>query len=415
MTAPARPHVTIIGSALSGNKGAAAMLESAMQTLEEKVGDVDVTLLSMYPAEDAAQNHYPNLSIVPAAPRQLGVTINLLALLYRLLPPLRPVLRKRSAAIRALTSSRVLLDQGGITFTDGREKFLLYNVASILPALFVRTPVFKCAQAIGPFTGRINRIASKVFLPRAHTIITRGRITHEYAEGLGLRNLVAGADYAFSLEMDGTERDAVAPLVDLSFFDGLPEGQGVVGICPSVVMQKKVDATGGDYAQIIADFIASLQARGRKVALIPHSVRTGTDKTHNNDLPLCRDIYSRLPATDGVLFVERELTSQQLRWLIGQCELFVASRFHAMVSSLAMAVPTVVIGWSHKYREVLEMFGAEEWAFGSDQLSAEYLGQRFAALEDRREEVKATLDAHLPDVKATSRAQADLIAAIVRG
>ena len=178
-------------------------------------------------------------------------------------------------------------------------------------------------------------------------------------------------------------------------------------------MQKKVDATGGDYAQIVADFIASLQARGRKVALIPHSVRTGTDKTHNNDLPLCRDVFARLPSSDGVLFVDHELSSQQLRWLIGQCELFVASRFHAMVSSLAMAVPTVVIGWSHKYREVLEMFGAEEWAFGSDQLSAEYLGQRFAELEGRREEVKTTLDAHLPEVKGRSRMQADLIAAIV--
>lgn len=404
-----KPRVTIIGSALSGNKGAAAMLESAMQTLEEKVGDVDVTLLSMYPAEDAAQNHYPNLEIVPAAPRQLGVTINALALLYRLLPPLRPLLRRRSRAIGALASSQVLLDQGGITFTDGREKFLLYNVASILPALFVGTPVFKCAQAIGPFRGRVNRVVSKIFLPRSRTIVTRGRITHEYATGLGLTNLVAGADYAFSLEMDGSERDAVAQVVDLSFFD-----DEVVGVCPSVVMQKKVDAAGGDYAGVIATFIDALQAQGRKVALIPHSVRTGTDKTHNNDLPLCREIVGRLSGTERVLFVDRELTSQQLRWLIGQCDLFVASRFHAMVSSLAMAVPTVVIGWSHKYREVLEMFEVEEWAFGSDQLSADYLLQRFDELAAQRDDVKARLDANLPTVKATSRAQADLIADLVR-
>lgn len=405
-----RPQVTIIGSALSGNKGAAAMLESAMQTLEERLGDVDVTLLSMYPAEDAAQNTYPNLTIVPATPKQLGVTINLLALLYFLLPPVRPVLRKRSKAIGALAGSSVLLDQGGITFTDGREKFLLYNVASILPALFTRTPVFKCAQAIGPFTNRINRITSKIFLPRMRTIVTRGRITHEYAQGLGLKNLVAGADYAFSLEMDGTERDAVAKVVDLSFL----EGGEVVGVCPSVVMQKKVDATGGDYAAVVVDFIDRLQASGRKALLLPHSVRTGTDKTHNNDLPLCRDIYARLSRKDAVLFVDRELTSQELRWLIGECDLFVASRFHAMVSSLAMAVPTVVIGWSHKYREVLEMFGAEQWAFGADKLSPSYLWEQLEALADQQDAVKATLDESLPQVKERSLMQADLIAQLVR-
>lgn len=402
-------RITIIGSALSGNKGASAMLEAAIQTLRERLDSPRFTLLSMYPAEDAAQNIYPDLEIVPAAPRQLGVTINSLALAYRLLPFLRRTLRERSASIRALAESSVLLDQGGITFTDGREKFLLYNIASILPALNVKTPVFKCAQAVGPFRNPINRRASRTFLPKAHTIVTRGRITHEFAEELGLTNLVAGADYAFSLELDGTEAAEVGAHVDLTFFEG-----DVVGVCPSVVLQKKVDGRGGDYTGQLVSFIESVRAQGKRVLLIPHSVRTGTEKTHNNDLPLCRDIHARLQPGDDLLFVDRELTSQQLRYLIGRCDLFVASRFHAMVSSLAMAVPTLVIGWSHKYREVLEMFELEEWAFGHDQLTPEHLAGRFADLAARRAEVKAKLDEHLPEVKRRSLLQADLIADLVR-
>ena len=149
--------------------------------------------------------------------------------------------------------------------------------------------------------------------------------------------------------MDGTEADSVRPLVDLDFF----ESGDVVGVCPSVVLQKKVDAREGDYAGQMVSFIERLRAAGKKVLLVPHSVRTGTDKTHNNDLPLCTEINARLAPGDDLLFIDRELSSQQLRYLIGRCSLFVASRFHAMVSSLAMAVPTVVIGWSHKYREVL--------------------------------------------------------------
>lgn len=405
------PRITIIGSALSGNKGAAAMLESAVQTLGERLGDVEFSLLSMYPAEDAAQNHYDNVEVIPAKPRQLGVTINVLALAYRLLPFLRNTIKRRSRAIRAIAESSVLLDQGGITFTDGREKFLLYNVASILPALNTGTPVFKCAQAVGPFRNPINRWASKTFLPKVRTLVTRGRITHEFAEGLGLRNLYEGADYAFSLEMSGTEAEAVAAHVDLTFFDG----GDVVGVCPSVVLQKKVDAAGGHYESQIVEFIEKLQAQGKRVMLVPHSVRTGTDKTHNNDLPLCRSIHERLSTSRDVLFIDRELSSQQLRYLIGRCGLFVASRFHAMVSSLAMAVPTLVIGWSHKYREVLEMFELEEWAFGHDQLTPGHLMERFTALEHAQQDVQAKLDAHLPEVKARSLAQADLIADLVRG
>ncbi len=404
------PHISIIGSALAGNKGASAMLESSIHTLTERIPGVTFTLFSMYPEEDRAQNPYPNLEIVPATPRQLGVTINLLALLHRILPPLRPVIRRGSRAIGALSRSSVLLDQGGITFTDGREKFLLYNVASILPALNLKVPVFKCAQAVGPFTNPINRRVSRMFLPKVRTLVTRGRITHEFAEGFGLKNLFRGADYAFSLELAGNEAAELADRLDLSFFDG----GDVVGISPSVVLQKKVDARGGDYAGQIAGFIDALTADGRKVLLVPHSARSDSDKTHNNDLPLCRNIHARLARKEQVLFPDAELTSQQLRYLIGRCGTFVASRFHAMVSSLAMSVPTLVIGWSHKYREVLEMFEAEEWAFGHDQLSPEFLGSRFADLEARRDEVQATLRRHLPEVKRVSIAQADLIAEVVR-
>lgn len=405
-----RPHITIIGSALSGNKGASAMLESSIQTLGARVPDVEFTLLSMYPREDRDQNSFDNLDIVAAAPRQLGVTINLLALLYRILPPLRPLLRRRSRAIGALTSSQVLLDQGGITFTDGREKFLLYNVASILPALFVGTPVIKCAQAVGPFEHPVNRWAARRFLPRVELLVTRGRITHSFAEGLGLRNLLAGADYAFSLELAGDEEAIAAREFDLALLDG----GSAVGVSPSVVLQKKVDARGADYVAQMATFIDEMAEAGRPVLLVPHSVRTGTDKTHNNDLPLCREIHARLTHPERVLFLDRELPSQVLRYLIGRCDLFVASRFHAMVSSLAMGVPTLVIGWSHKYREVLEMFELETWAFGHEELSSETLRARFDDLARESDAVRATLRSRLPAVKARSLAQADAIADTVR-
>ncbi|MCY7411838.1 MAG: polysaccharide pyruvyl transferase family protein, partial [Salinibacterium sp.] len=372
------PSVMIIGSALAGNKGASAMLESALATLEERLPGARFTLLSMYPTEDASQNSYSNLTILDARPLQLGVVINSLALLYRVLPPLRPLLR-RHAVIDALSEADILLDQGGITFTDGREKFLLYNVASVLPAINMKVPVFKCAQAVGPFAGRINRTVSRVFLPRMHTVVTRGRITHGMAEDLGLTNIDAGADYAFSLELVGDESE--------TFVDRLPVGFAnrgdatLVGISPSVVVQKKVEDRGGDYLSIMTGFIREQRARGNCVLVLPHSARGGSDKAHNNDLPLCRELKRRLIDDPGVFVLDSELSSQQLRYLIGLCDLFLASRFHAMVSSLAMGVPTLVVGWGHKYQEVLEMFGLEQWAMAHQELNSETLSKNFAALE----------------------------------
>lgn len=403
-------NIVIIGSALSGNKGAAAMLESAVQTLTEALGDVRFTLLSMYPEEDRRLNPYPNLDIVDADPLTLGVKINSAALAYRLLPPLRRTLRTNSPAARALAKADILLDQGGITFVDGREKFLIYNVASILPALNENVPVFKCAQALGPFENPANKAAAKVFLPKMAKIISRGAITQEHLDGLGLTNTVPGADYAFLLELTDEEKREAETQFDVGFFGDKP----VVGISPSVVMQKKIDGDGGDYVGELASFAQYLIGeRGYRVALIPHSVRTGTDKTHNNDLPMVRELAERIGASEDLLFIDTEMSSQGLRHVIGLCDLFVASRFHAMVSSLAMAVPTLVIGWSHKYQEVLDMFGLAEWAFGKDKFSQSHLRGEFDRLAANEDEVRAKLSESLPKVKAKSRVQVDEIVKIV--
>lgn len=403
--------IAIIGSALSGNKGASAMLESAIDTLGERLPGARFTLLSMYPERDAALNTYDDLEIVAADPIRLGVGINSLALLHRLLPPLRKTIRRRSRAIAALAEADVLLDQGGITFTDGREKFLLYNVASILPAFNLKTPVFKCAQAIGPFRNPVNRWAARTFLPKVHTIVTRGAITQGYADGLGLTNTFAGADYAFSLELHGDERETLEGKLGPST---MRRDRRLVGISPSVVLEKKVTAKGGDYVELMASFARRLIAAGYDVLLLPHSAREGTEKTHNNDLPLCRRISERIDDDAHVLFPDLELTSQELRYLIGLCAFFVTSRFHAMISSLSMGVPTLVIGWSHKYEEVLAMFELQEWAFGSDKATDEYVWQRFTDLVASEGEVRERLTRHLADVKRVSVTQADLIAELVR-
>jgi polysaccharide pyruvyl transferase WcaK-like protein len=179
-------------------------------------------------------------------------------------------------------------------------------------------------------------------------------------------------------------------------------------------MQKKIDGAGGDYVGELASFMQYLIGeRGYRVALIPHSVRTGTDKTHNNDLPMVRELAQRVGASDDLLFIDTEMSSQGLRHVIGLCDLFVASRFHAMVSSLAMAVPTLVIGWSHKYQEVLDMFGLAEWAFGKDKFSQSHLRSEFDRLAANEDDVRTKLSESLPKVKDRSRVQVDEIVKIV--
>jgi len=402
----------VIGSALSGNKGAAAMLESAVQQISARDPQAHFVLLSMYPRSDAQQNVYPNMTVVDASPIQLGVVINSAALLHRLLPPLRATLEGAVPGLRAVVGADVLLDQGGITFVDGRGKFLIYNVASILPALFVRTPVVKCAQAMGPFREPLNRFAAKLLLPRMAAIVSRGAVTHEHLVELGVPNVTAGADLAFTLDVTEHDVEAARAAVDESFF----ASGDVVGVSPSAVLRKSAEARGEDYVGEVAALLDHVTGElGRPVFLVAHSARAHTDKAHNNDLPLCREIYARVQHKDRVLFVDDELSSQALRHLIGLCDVFVASRFHAMVSSLAMGVPTLVIGWSHKYREVLDMFGLAEWALKHEDATEDGVRARVTELVDQRDAVRVQVAESLPAVRAKALEQVDLILQVARG
>lgn len=401
--------VAIIASAFSGNKGASAMLESSVQHLSRRGEDTRFVLLSMYPRSDAAQNPYEELKVLDASPLRLGVLINGAALLHRVLPPLRKLIQRAVPEVGALAKADVLLDEGGITFVDGRGKFLIYNMASILPAMFVKTPVVKVAQAMGPFSGKLNRRAARMMLPKVAAIISRGAITHQHLTEFGLSNVHAGADLAFTLEVTAEDiaagqagADATAP----GFFDG----GDVVGYSPSAVLGKGADARGEDYvAQVRSQIDYLTETLGKKVLLVAHSARAHTDKTHNNDLPMCRSIYAGLAAPEKVLFIDEELSSQALRYLIGKCEAFVASRFHAMVSSLSMGVPTFVIGWSHKYREVLEMFGQENFAVGHKELTEELYRSKVAELLDDKNDIAEQISTALVDVRAVAMEQVDII------
>jgi polysaccharide pyruvyl transferase WcaK-like protein len=76
-----------------------------------------------------------------------------------------------------------------------------------------------------------------------------------------------------------------------------------------------------------------------------------------------------------------------------------------MVSSLAVGVPVYVIGWSHKYQEVLRMFDLEENAIDFSRANAETLAaeiQRHLAEQDVTREKIAQ---YLPEVIRSSASQ----------
>ncbi len=400
----------VVASTFTGNLGAASMLEAAIQTISAKDQHAEFTVLTVYPKQDALANTYKNVQVLSAKPLTLALYINPLALLYKLLVPLRAVL-KRQKHVRAIVEADVYLDQGGVTFVQGRTVFLIYNLATILPALFVKTPVIKCSQALGPFTGRLNRTLASHFLPKMKTIFARGEKTQSYLQTLTLSNVAPAADYAFLLNVSKENNESVRKLFNSYVIER--EGKTVC-IVPSKLIRKKLDGAGGNYVQLMQDFIHKLVGDGYTVILLPHSTRFYTTKTHNNDVPVCREIAAGITSY-RFHFIHKELNAQQVRAVIARSDILITSRFHGMVSGLASCVPTLVVGWSHKYQEVMDQFGLARHALSTKELTLGRLESEFNSVFKDKKKIRKQIEEKLPKVIESARTQVDEIIAVASG
>lgn len=406
--------VVLIGATITGNRGAESMLRAAVQRIPEFAPGARFTLLSLYPRDDDAENADPNLKIVPCPPVHLAFIVFPLALIAGALQRLRlphrfPLL---TSALRELHSADMVIDLSGISFVDGRGLGILYyNVVVVLIPLLLKTPLMKYSQALGPFNHPLNRWFARRLLPKVTRIAARGRISREHLDELGraLGPVRVCADAAFAMLVEPNAEDTVTALADHPSFR-----RPLVGISASSVVEELCRQGGIDYPQQLAAFVRHLiDDCGYGVVIFAHSARPGRTKPKNNDLPVCRVTAEYVDRPENCLFVDDVLNAEQLRVLIGRCRFLVASRFHAMISGLATETPTMLLGWSHKYKEVLEVFGLEDFALDYTALSGDALRDLFDRLERDEQKVRELIRRRLPDVIESSLDNARLAAELL--
>lgn len=134
-----------------------------------------------------------------------------------------------------------------------------------------------------------------------------------------------------------------------------------------------------------------------------------------NDGPVCREITAACSGFGGVIGIDADLTAGELRRLISHGQVLVTSRFHAMISGLATCTPTVVVGWSHKYREVLDDFGLVEFGMDSSELeSPQNIVGKVVDAHSRRDELARQIAEQLPKVQERSLRNFTTIASVVK-
>ncbi len=237
-----------------------------------------------------------------------------------------------------------------------------------------------------------------------------GGETSDNLKSIGIeKNVTICADGAFTMPCDGLIKKEVDAICKEDAF----YNNKVIGVSISSVVEKKCKKMNIDYKAITVEFCNYLIEQGYRVLIIANAAREGSNKARNNDLMICREVYAEIKNKEHARWYDEEMTAEKIRELISHCEILVASRFHAMIAALYTKTPTLLVGWSHKYKEVLDMFHLGSYAVDFSDLNVELLKNGFQNVVDNKHEIIEKIEKYLPTVQESSKNNIKCIAKII--
>jgi colanic acid/amylovoran biosynthesis protein len=81
----------------------------------------------------------------------------------------------------------------------------------------------------------------------------------------------------------------------------------------------------------------------------------------------------------------------ELKGIIGLCEIFIGKRMHANIAALSQNIPTISLAWSHKFYGLMQMVGQEKYIIDYRHLKYENIVDMINELWISRKKIKEEL------------------------
>jgi len=384
-------RIALLGAKLSMNLGGPSLLVATKKALDPAFPNAEYTLFVPWRSYESDLRLSPKygVDVVP-----LHVTRKTLAsLLWRRCTGVWIGGSPANSMVRALEQSDIIVDIWGILFADtlGSNRFRsrLREGLRFVAGKLLGKPVVKYTADLGPFQHTWNRFFAKLYLGHfVDLIFVRSGASRQYVEQLGIKTpLETVPDTAFLLPCDeGTESERYAALRRRS---------GLVGVSVSYQVRNRA-ADDDTYLGTMVKLIThSVKKYGTHVVLIPNELSEST----NDDRRIAEEICARVAHAHCDVLHTNVLTAQEIKGVIKQCDVVVASRYHTIVAALSLAVPTLAIGWHHKYQEVLRLFQQEHRACAIQNLTLEGIIEHFEDLWENRQQISEKIAQRLPSIR----------------
>lgn len=297
--------------------------------------------------------------------------------------------------IFTLLRSDLLLSGGGGLLQDVTGvRSLCYYLAVVALAKFFGKPVVYYAQGVGPVRTRFGRWLTRLVSNRVDLITVRDQASKDDFLEMGVDRppVVVTADPVLAVSQDQFEQEPGAAVLAR-----LREEAGrVTGIGEEQTASKECDSNGKkhtlgiairdwkecyDFKKAIAAAADRLVREGWEIIFVPfHFPR---------DLQSCQETSWLMQ--EPSLLVDFKLSVEELFSLLGQLDLVLGMRLHALVMASVMQTPCVGITYDPKVARFLEMTG-QPVAGTVENLDEEKLYREVIETWEKRQEITAHLE-----------------------
>ena len=387
----------------SVNKGSAAQVISTCETLRTLIPNLEITLMSHLPELDSKLCGIHNIKVVSAMWLRLPRVRVWHFIYYLIFHPLFNILWAilfksglnprsiKNSIIREYVSADAIIDLSGDSFSDGKGGFSIGIDSTILFGVSLKKPIVIYSQSVGPFKWAVTALA-RYCLNNVNLVIVREEITKNYLEELGMKSpIYLTADCAFVLDPAPYER--VEDILSKENIDTTKKP--LIGISANAMLDDEENNYANSMAQLIDYLIEKLNVQ---VVFVPHvvSIKEGG---RGDDRVMGKKIYKLTRNKENVDLIKGDYSPEELKGIIGLCDIFIGGRMHANIAALSSCVPTMATAWSHKYYGIMRTVGQEKYVCDFKTMTFEDLRSKIDDLWDNREKIREELKLKVEDQK----------------
>ncbi len=298
--------------------------------------------------------------------------------------------------------SNVVIDISGFVSSDqfgprsARSRWKLYSAAKA-----AGNKIFFMPQAWGPFKNREVRLFTRLLLSNADLVCAREQLSYKYlvdARCVKRQKTIIAPDIAF--QFSASPPDNAKQL--LARTNCIDPSKPFITITPNMRIYERTSGQETNNAyfleleKIMDYFLKETQC---SIVLIPHETSLG----RTNDPELCKMLLDKVQQPQRACMLTGNESAADIKSVIGLSEFLVASRYHSLIASMSMRVPATVIGWSHKYDELMKEVDLEQWVTDPVRRSDALAMETIVKAWEKRDTIRSALQKHVPKIEDSAR------------